>query len=469
MALSDILLVDLNAGESLLRSLRAILATDSFACRVREERFANDPHGGCQRTLGGRSGRLQAGIVLLCVGQPALGEAKSACNALEKKFKGVPLVLVVESSEPRQLYNLLKHGASDFLLSPLRPDDVIPRLMRLMDHSKEADSTVRNLKDRLGLEQFIGESEILMREIAKIPKVARCDASVLIGGETGTGKEMAARAIHYLGPRNKGPFIPLNCGAIPVELLENELFGHETGAFTGANSSVAGMIHDAHGGTLFLDEIDSLTPPAQVKLLRFLQDKEYRPLGSRKVCKADVRVIAASNVNFDDATRSGKFRSDLYYRLSVISFCLPPLRKRKEDVPALARHMLAKHSLDSAGAAKNFSTAALEKLTSYDWPGNVRELENIVQRAAILSAQAFITSDDIFLPVSSVAPGEMSFKILKARAVAEFEVSCIRQLLELNGGNITKAAAAAKKNRRAFWQLMRKHHLSSPRPEPRGE
>ncbi len=465
MSLSELLLLDLDAGENLLRSLRAILNTDSFGCRVREDRFAKAPAGARQRTSGGAGGRLQPGLVLLCVGQQALAEAESACDALEKKFNGVPLVLVVESAEPRRLCNLLKHGAADFLLSPLRPDDVIPRLMRLMDHAREADSTIRCLKARLGLKQFIGESEILMREIAKIPKVAQCDASVVISGETGTGKEMVARAIHYLGPRSKGPFIPLNCGAIPVDLMENELFGHEAGAFTGANSAVAGMIHDAHGGTLFLDEIDALSPAAQVKLLRFLQEKEYRPLGSRKVCKADVRVLAASNANFDDATRLGKFRSDLYYRLSVISFCLPPLRKRKEDVPALARHMLAKYSPQSAGAAKNFSSSALEKLMGYGWPGNVRELENIVQRATILSTQALISSVDICLPVSALAPGEMSFKNLKATAVAEFEVSCIRQLLAMNDGNITKAAAAAKKNRRAFWQLMQKHRMSSPRPQ----
>jgi len=335
--------------------------------------------------------------------------------------------------------------------------------MRLTEHARESDSAVRSLKDRLGLKQFIGESGVLMQEVAKIPKLAQCDATVLITGETGTGKEMVARAIHYLSPRAKQPFIPINCGAIPVELMENELFGHEAGAFTGAISAIPGMIHDADGGSLFLDEIDSLTPAAQVKVLRFLQDKEYRPLGSRKVCQADVRIIAASNVNFDEAVRLGRFRADLYYRLSVLPICLPPLRRRKEDIPLLARHLLAKYSPESAEAIKLFSPAALEKLICYDWPGNVRELENVIQRAAILSTHGSITSEDICLPASAPAPSEASFQSLKARAVAEFEVSYIRQLLATSGGNITKAASSAKKNRRAFWQLMRKHRISPSR------
>jgi len=453
---TNLLLLNLNSREDWLRSVRSILEeTTSFGFRVSEAAFDKAPPFA--------GGRVQPDLILLCLVKEGLDEAEAACKSLQEKCAGVPVVLVVEAAEPRQLCHLLKHGAVDFLLSPLRPDDAIPRLLRLAEHVREADSTVRSLKDRLGLKQFIGESEILMREVAKIPKVAQCDATALITGETGTGKEMVARAIHYLSPRCKQPFMPVNCGAIPVELMENELFGHEAGAFTGATSSIPGLIHDTHGGTLFLDEIDSLTPAAQVKVLRFLQDKEYRPLGSSKVCKADVRVVAASNVNFEEVVASGKFRSDLYYRLSVIPICLPPLRKRKDDVPALARHLLAKYSVESAGAAKRFLPAALEKLMGYDWPGNVRELENVIQRAAILSTRDAIASEDICLPKSAPSISEGSFKSLKARAVAEFEISYIRQILATSGGNITKAASTAKKNRRAFWQLMQKHQISSGR------
>jgi DNA-binding NtrC family response regulator len=435
----------------------------SFRFHVTERSLPSVPTGDSSQTNYSAGRGAQFDLVLLCLSEEGLGAAEATVEALQSTFKEIPIVLVVESAEPRQLCNLLRRGASDFLMPPFRSPEVIPRLLRLIEHAGKADSPIRSLKEKLGLKQFIGESDIWMQEIAKIPKVAQCDASVLITGETGTGKEMVARAIHYLSPRNKRAFVPVNCGAIPTDLMENELFGHEAGAFTGATGSISGLICDSDGGTLFLDEIDSLPLNSQVKLLRFLQDKEYRPLGSRKTFRADVRVIAASNVNFEETVGSGKFRSDLYYRLNVIPFCLPPLRKRKEDIPPLAFHLLGKHLPDGAVKGKSFSPAALEKLIYYDWPGNVRELENIIQRAAILSSQLLITSEDICLPASTPSAAEMSFKILKAKAVAEFERSCIRQLLAASGGNIAKAAYAAKKNRRAFWQLMQKHHISSGR------
>src|SRR5207249_2674934 len=203
---------------------------------------------------------------------------------------------------------------------------------------------VQHLKEKLGLQQFLGESAAFVNELKKIPAIARHGASVLISGETGTGKEMFARAVHYLSPRSGKPFVAVNCGAIPVELMENELFGHATGAFTGASSTTAGLVREADGGTLFLDEIDALPLPAQVKLLRFLQEQEYRPLGSAKVCKSDVRIITASNADFAEALRLGRFRQDLYYRLAVIPLSLPPLRERIGDVPLLARHFLEKYS-----------------------------------------------------------------------------------------------------------------------------
>ena len=320
----------------------------------------------------------------------------------------------------------------------------------------------RELEQGLGLRQFLGECRVFLEAIHKIPKLARSDACVFITGETGTGKEMCARAIHHLGSRADRPFIPVNCGAIPSELVENELFGHDAGAFTGASSSVPGLLHDAEGGTLFLDEIDSLPLQAQVKFLRFIQDHEYRPLGSRRACQANIRIIAASNANLDENIRTGRLRADLFFRLSILELKLPALRERREDIPMLARHFLEKHAKELSIPVKEISSAALEKLFHHHWPGNVRELENIIERALVFSENPLISDEDICLPGIPSPAQEMSFKALKARAIAEFEIAYIRRLLVLNEGNISKAARAARKNRRSFWQLMRKHDIVAP-------
>ncbi len=283
---------------------------------------------------------------------------------------------------------------------------------------------------------------------------------MLISGETGTGKELCARAIHYLSRRSGKAFIAVNCGAIPVELLENELFGHAKGAFTGAGSSQDGLIREADGGTLFLDEIDSLPLAAQVKLLRFLQDKEYKMLGSTKICRADARIITATNIDLENAAREGKFRSDLFYRLNVVPIALPPLRGRTEDIPLLARHFLKKYAFEYEKNVFDFTAEAIRILLLHNWPGNVRELENVVERAVIFAGQKDIQCDEIGLSRSEPLPEcDPSFKRAKAIAIEQFETKYIRGLLLASRGNISKAARAAEKNRRAFWQLIRRYKI----------
>ena len=318
----------------------------------------------------------------------------------------------------------------------------------------------QRLKEQIGLKQLIGESSLFRAEIKKIPVIAQCDESVLISGETGTGKELCARAIHYLSTRSEKPFIPVNCGAIPVELLENELFGHARGAFTGAFSSQSGLLREADGGTLFLDEIDWLPQLAQVKLLRFLQEKEYRALGSSKTRIANVRVIAASNMDFEEAVAVGKLRRDLYYRLDVITIALPPLRARREDIPLLVHHFFKKYAVEFHKAVKKIHDDAMLMLTLHDWPGNVRELDHLIKRAVILSENELIESADLNLPGNEVARAE-TFQQAKAKVVKQFEKNYIRNLLLTHRGNITRAAQAAHKNRRAFWQLIRKHNINA--------
>ena len=320
------------------------------------------------------------------------------------------------------------------------------------------------LDEQLAFKQLIGKSVLFLEEIKKIPVIARCNSSVLISGETGTGKEVCAQNVHYLSPRAGAAFVPVNCGAIPVELAENELFGHKRGAFTGAAATKPGLIREAEGGTLFLDEVDSLPALVQVKLLRFLQEKTYRPLGSTKETQADVRIIAATGMDAEEAVKSRRLRQDLYYRLNVISLKLPPLRDRREDIPLLARHFLRKYVAELHKETEEFSPKALQKLIFYDWPGNVRELEHVIERAVVLSDRKIIREIDISLPqLDRKSESDESFKEAKERIVRQFERSYIQKLLLIHEGNISKAARAAKKHRRAFFQLIRKHEIDVSR------
>ncbi|MEO8427759.1 MAG: sigma-54 dependent transcriptional regulator [Verrucomicrobiota bacterium] len=411
--------------------------------------------------------QLSAGIVrvvpdllIVLLSDEAQSSAPSIFPVLLGHKRCPPIVAVPSSDEPSAIDDLYRLGASDYLIPPFRAVDVRPRLRRLLSCHGRRETSITAVKESLGLKQFVGESPALLEQVQKLPQMARCNASVLITGETGTGKEVCARAIHFLSRRANHPFVPLNCGAIPTDLLENELFGHETGAFTSANAPHAGVICEANGGTLFLDEIDSLPLPAQVKLLRFLQDKEYRPLGARKPSKADVRIIAASNTRRDELVNSGKMRQDLFYRLNVLPLHLPPLRQRKEDIPLLARHFVAKYVAETDGQARDIAPAALHKLSLYDWPGNVRELENAIEHAVVLSTSSVIHSDEIHLPIDAEQESKPeSFGLLKAKVVAEFERNYLRTVLEQHRGNIGQAARTAQKNRRVFFQLMRKHNI----------
>jgi DNA-binding NtrC family response regulator len=389
---------------------------------------------------------------------PSEKSPSEVLQAFRDARQGSPIVAVVSGAEPALVTEMIAQGANDFIIPPLRPADVLPRVWRLIGQQEKDDSDVEELKQKLGLTRLVGESPLFIAELKKISAIAQCHASVLITGETGTGKEVYARAVHQLSPRAGSPFLVVNCGAIPVELIENELFGHQAGAYTSALSAATGLVREAEGGTLFLDEINSLPLPAQSKLLRLLQDREYVPLGSAKVCKADIRVIAATNTNLEEAVRTGQFRKDLFYRLNVIPVTLPSLRDRAADVRRLARHFLSKFSSQLGKGPKELSPAAMQTLVAYDWPGNVRELENIIERAVVLSSAATIESVDIQLPQPVHACNGDSFRALKAKVVAQFERQYIEDALA-QYGSIGKAARAAGKNRRAFWELMRKHDI----------
>lgn len=334
-----------------------------------------------------------------------------------------------------------------------------------MDH----DGIIRRLRAALGKRMLMGESPAFLAEVCKLPTVAACDAGVLILGETGTGKELFARAIHYLSPRRDQPFVPVNCGALPMELVENELFGHERAAYTGAATAEPGLIAEAEGGTLFLDEVDSLPLAAQVKLLRFLESKEYRRLGSSQLRRADLRVVAATNAELEPAVAAGRFRRDLYYRLNIVQLHLPPLRERPGDVALLARHFLLRYARELQRGLTGFTPGALRLLTLHPWPGNVRELENTIQRAVILAGGAggLVTEADLALLAGAPRPpAPESFRAAKVRAVTEFERHYLESLLASCEGNVSRAARTARTDRSSFWALVKKHGIDIGRFRP---
>ena len=395
--------------------------------------------------------------IVFLVLAPLLRGAKELLKAATEARGAAPLIAVVEEEEPEDIFQLLKAGAVDFVTVPLKATEILPRVWQLLKETPCEDG--QRLKEELGLTHFVGTSPAFLAEIRKIPLVTQCKVGALILGETGTGKEVFARAIHDLSPRADKPFVAVDCGAIPVELAENELFGHERGAYTGASRAQFGLIHEADGGTLFLDEIPSLPLLVQAKLLRFLDEKEYRSIGSTKTCKANVRVIAATNIPLEKAVKAGVFREDLYYRLNIIPFTLPALRDRREDILVLARHFMAKYGSSYGRHVTEFRPDAVQKLLHYEWPGNVRELEHAIERAVLFSDEELICQKDILLPQDNDSGDPHTFQEAKAEVIARFEKTYIEGLLIAYSGNISNAARAAQKNRRAFWELIRKHQI----------
>lgn len=397
-------------------------------------------------------------LVFLIVASNQPAESKALLETLQNSR--TPVIVVTEAGDCEGMFELLKDGAADFVIPPLSAANVLPRAWRLLDLSTGKQETPNAVETDPALKRLIGKSPVFLSQVNNIPLLARCEANVLIVGETGTGKELYARAIHYRSARAGKPFMPVNCGAIPADLVENELFGHERGAYTSASTLQNGLIADANGGTLFLDEIDCLPIMAQVKLLRFLQEKEYRPLGSTTMRHANVRVIAASNLDLREAVGNGKVRQDLFYRLNVISLVLPPLRDRREDIPLLARHFVDKYSREFNKGTMDLSPEVLNSIMLYSWPGNVRELEHVIERAIVLCEGPTISARDLVVSNSPALVGGESLRQAKAKEIARFEKNYIQGLLSACKGNITKAAQVAQKNRRAFWQLIQKHEIN---------
>lgn len=308
---------------------------------------------------------------------------------------------------------------------------------------------------------MLGQSSAFVAIEQLIARMALYDVPVLLEGETGTGKELAARAIHYRGPRRERPFVPVNCGALPDSLIESELFGCRRGAFTGASDDRPGLVALAHTGTLFLDEVDSLTPKAQVTLLRFLQDQHYRPLGARREERADVRIVAASNRPLETLVPLGQFRLDLLYRLTLMHLRMPPLRERAGDIPLLASHFVETGARRFGRQPRPLAAETLAWFDRYHWPGNIRELEHLVYHGLLLSDQTPLA---IAPPASWVDPqtpsdGPLTYGRAKRQAIARFEHTYLTRLIDQTDGNISVAARIAGTERRHLGRLLKKHRL----------
>jgi two-component system response regulator GlrR len=311
---------------------------------------------------------------------------------------------------------------------------------------------------------LLGDSSIFVEALRLIERMAAFDATVLIQGETGTGKELAARALHYLSDRREFPFIPVNCGALPDSLLESELFGHERGAFTDAKQAASGLVAQAERGTLFLDEVEAMTARAQVVLLRFLEDRQYRPVGGHRISSGNVRIVASSNVDLEDLVRLGHFRRDLLFRFSILTLTMPPLREREHDAVLLAEHFIEDFAAEYKKPAMRLHPDTVDWLGAHDWPGNVRELKNLMLREFLLAERDTIHLCGAADPAGSRngdtdAFSERTFKSAKAQALARFERNYLDQLLTRTSGNISLAARIAGTDRSALNKLVKKHGL----------
>ena len=382
--------------ESLRAMLRATLEAEGYA--------VEEAHDGKAALAALQQGRYLA--VVTDLKMPG-ADGHQVLDAALAADANLPVIVMTAYGTVEDAVGAMKRGAFDFLAKPVDPDHLVLLLARAVERRTLVEENLllkKEFAERLGFPRIIGEAPGLVEATRQIQKVAPTDATILILGESGTGKELFARALHQLGPRKAGPFVAINCAAIPETLLENELFGHEKGAYTGATSAKAGRVETADRGTLFLDEIGDLGAALQAKLLRVLQDRSFERVGGTKTLRVDTRVVAATHRDLRREVAAGRFREDLYYRLAVVTVAVPPLRERAEDLPALAEHFLERFRRELGRERLRFSEPALAAIRGHRWPGNVRELENAVERAAILAEGDAIEPRHLALQAAAPPP-----------------------------------------------------------------
>jgi DNA-binding NtrC family response regulator len=398
-------------------------------------------------------------LILLDVNMPDM-DGLAVLRKIKEQDEEIDVIMVSALNQARKAVDAIKLGAYDYITKPYEPEDILSTVNRVISKQKlykELDFLRREVEESRGFDQIVSQTKTMREIFQLIKKVAFTSTNILITGESGTGKELIARSIHRQGNRRNGPFVAINCAAIPSELMESEMFGHEKGAFTGAHTRTIGKFEYANGGTLFLDEVSVLRSDLQAKLLRVLQEREIERIGSNKPIKVDIRVVSATNTNLEDAVIQGKFRQDLYFRLNVVPIPIPPLRERREDIPLLTKHFLNKFNTAFNKKIPGFTEKAMDALTKYHWPGNIRELENLVERfVVLLPGDEAIDLKDIPLEilmdsgqdVQDLKPDKMG--LIKIREAIEKRI--ILNVLEATQGNQTEAAKILKVNRNTLIQ-----------------
>lgn len=384
-----------------------------------------------------------------------------------KKIKqqnlNIDVVVMTSYGTVTNAVEAMKLGASDYITKPFKRDEliiIIEKILQLQRLEGEVDRLRSELGEKYTFGNIIGESPKIKKIFEIISNVSPTEANILIQGETGTGKELVARAIHYNSARKDHPFVKVDCAALAETLLESELFGHEKGAFTGATKDRIGRFRTADHGTIFLDEIGNISLAVQAKLLRVLQDSEFEAVGSDEPIKVDVRIIAATNANLEEHVEKGLFRRDLFYRLNVIRILLPPLRERTGDIPMLASHFLSIHNNKNRKSVEGISREALNKLVSYTWPGNIRELENVMERAVILCKGKMVEPMDIPLYQEKMGFAQDLYGKPLEVLMDQFERQILMNTLELTNGDKEKAAKILQISRASFYNKIKKHQIT---------
>ena len=409
-------------------------------------------------------------LVILDVMLPG-SDGLEVLQTIRSEGQSIPVIMLTGTKTVKTAVDAMKMGAADYVTKPFDVEElrlIVAKTLDTHDLEREVRYLRAQVANRYSFHNLVGKSPSMQEIYSKIEQVADSRTTVLITGESGTGKELVARAIHYNSPRRDRPFIPLNCAALPETLIESELFGHEKGSFTNASARRVWQFELAHSGSLFLDEIGDLSPATQAKLLRVLQEREFTRIGGTQSIKVDVRIIAATNKNVEDLVRQGQFREDLYYRINVITLFLPALRDRAQDIPLLAKHVLAKRNEEDKRPSQEFSKEALELLMKYSWPGNVRELENVVEQAIVWSQGNVILPEH--LPAvcrtdtrsSSLREDTLSGRLSLEKAVMEFEKEIILDTLKRTNYVQTHAAAALGISRRMLKYRMDTLGISRP-------